>query len=170
MVESALLTRLEESFEYSPSALVATFHYYREHPDEAQADGYDRDPDTRVFRRHANQQAIASKAYANEYGNRDAASGDGWRYRGRGLLGLTFADNYRDAGEALATDYLRNPDLVVQPRDACLAAAWYWHARKLNLLADAGSIDAVTRAINPAMEAADMRRRLTLKAQRALGA
>ena len=166
-----MLTKLEEDFTYSPSGLMGTFAYYEHRSDEAVADGYVRNQVTRQFIKRANAQAIASKAYAGHNGNGDVASGDGWRYRGRGLLQLTGRENYADASVALARDYVGQPDLVALPPDACLTAGWYWHTNKLNALADAGAVDAITRAINgPRMLNADLRRKLTQAAQRALSA
>ena len=108
-----------------------------------------------------NPQALANHVYANRNGNRDEASGDGWRYRGRGLIQLTGRSNYTRAAAELGRPYVDQPDLVLEPADACLTAAWFWNAGKLNALADASRIDAITRAINgAAMAGADERRRL----------
>jgi putative chitinase len=64
--------------------------------------------------------------------------------------------------------YVERPELVGQPIDACLTAAWYWHTNKLNRLADAHLIDDITRAVNgPRMLEADRRRQYTDEAQRA---
>lgn len=109
-----------------------------------------------------NPQQLANHVYANRNGNGDEASGDGWRYRGRGLIQLTGRKNYTRAAQDLDRDYVATPDLVLQPADACLSAAWFWHAGNLNALADAGRIDDITRAINgPAMAGARERRQLT---------
>lgn len=108
-----------------------------------------------------NPQALANHVYANRLGNGDPASGDGWRYRGRGLIQLTGRANYARAAAALGRPYLDEPDLVAQPSDSCLTAAWFWSQSKLNALADALRIDAITRAINgPAMVGAKERRDL----------
>jgi putative chitinase len=108
-----------------------------------------------------NPKALADHVYANRNGNRDEASGDGWRYRGRGLIQLTGRTNYTRAAAELARPYVDQPDLVLEPADACLTAAWFWNAGKLNALADASRIDDITRAINgTAMAGADERRRL----------
>jgi putative chitinase len=99
-----------------------------------------------------NPQRLANLVYAGRLGNGDVDSGDGWRFRGRGLKQLTGRDNYADAGVALGRPYTTLPDLVSAPTDAALTAAWYWHSTKCNLLADAWNIDAITRAVNgPAM-------------------
>lgn len=107
-----------------------------------------------------NPKGMANFAYANRNGNGDEASGDGWRYRGRGLFQLTGKTNYQKAsvGVGLGAVYLHSPELVAQPSDACLTAAWYWQSNGCNQLIDAGRFDATTRAINgPAMLHADRR-------------
>lgn len=103
--------------------------------------------------------AIASRVYAGKNGNGSEATGDGWAYRGRGLIQLTGRSNYHDAGMELGFNYIEAPDLVATPQHACLTAAWYWHVRKLNHLADSAQWDAITRAVNgPGMLHADLRR------------
>lgn len=82
-------------------------------------------------------QLLADTVYSGCWGNGDAASGDGWRYRGRGLIRLLGRKTYRDAGAALGRPYEQQPDLVARTQDACLTAAWLWHERGLNELADA---------------------------------
>lgn len=109
-----------------------------------------------------NPQALANAVYAGKNGNGSPITGDGWRYRGRGCIQLTGRNNYSDAATELDRPYLLQPDLVAQPFDAALTAAWYWHAHKLNILADSAQSDAITRAINgPAMVERDLRRQLT---------
>lgn len=112
-------------------------------------------------------QALANRIYADRYGNGPEASGDGWRYRGRGGGHLTFKGNYHDAGQALARPYVDQPELVAQPADAALTFAWYWHTRKCNLLADAGKFDAITQVINPGMAGVADRRAWRAKAREA---
>lgn len=106
-----------------------------------------------------NPQALGNVVYANRLGNGDAASGEGWKYRGRGLIQLTGRSNYKVAGEALGTNYLADPNLVAMPADACYTAAWFWSSIHGNELADAALIDEITRKVNgPAMAGADARR------------
>ncbi|KVO05547.1 endolysin [Burkholderia ubonensis] len=117
------------------------------------------------------QKQIANLAYANRYGNGDAASGDGWRYRGRGLKQITFHDNYAAAGQALAVDLVEQPELLATD-DALAArsAGWFWKANGCNELADAGDFAGTTRKINgPAMEGQDKRVALWNTAKAALG-
>ncbi|WP_367184181.1 glycoside hydrolase family 19 protein, partial [uncultured Azohydromonas sp.] len=92
-------------------------------------------------------QLLANTVYAGRYGNGDVASGDGWRYRGRGLIRLLGRAAYRDAGAALGRPYEQEPELVARPQEACLVAAWLWHQRGLNELADQLQVDAIARHV-----------------------
>jgi putative chitinase len=115
-----------------------------------------------------NPQGLANVVYANRLGNGDTASGDGWRFRGRGLKQLTGKANYEDASEALARPYVTNPDLVALPEDACMTAAWFWHTNKCNILADSAQWDAITRVVNgPGMLQRDERRQYSDEGVRA---
>ncbi|WP_157268703.1 glycoside hydrolase family 19 protein [Azohydromonas aeria] len=106
-------------------------------------------------------QLLANTVYAGRYGNGDAASGDGWRYRGRGLIRLLGRAAYRDAGHALGRPYEQQPELVAQPRDACLVAGWLWQRCGLNELADRLQVDAIARRLRePAAPALGERRAL----------
>lgn len=108
-----------------------------------------------------NPEALANRVYGSKNGNRGVSSGDGWRYRGRGFIQLTGRANYADAAEGLARPYLEQPDLVAEPSDAALTAAFFWHNNKLNLLADKLAIDMITRAVNgPRMVHKEERRSL----------
>lgn len=99
-----------------------------------------------------NPEAIANHVYGGRMGN--VNPGDGWRYRGRGLIQTTGRRNYEATTEELADkigavpDFVLQPDLLENPRWAALSAAAYWHSRHLNALADAGKLDAIGRAIN----------------------
>ena len=147
--ESIGFTRLQENLSYStPERLVEVFkNRFNGLADAAQ---YLRQPEK-----------LANRVYANRLGNGDEPSGDGWRFRGRGLFQLTGRANYMAAGDGLGTDYKANPDLVAEPPDAAFTAAWYWAVGNLNAMADVGQIDVITRRINgPAMLGADERRAL----------
>ena len=155
MVESAGFTALEENLRYRPEALVRVFG------NRVKGDAFalaERGP-----------QAIANRVYANRLGNGNEASGDGWRYRGRGLIQITGRDNYAAAAAACGKLYLERPDLVAQPEDACLTAAWFWSSAGLNTLADIGDWTSITRRVNgPAMLHAPERKAATLAALEAL--
>lgn len=108
-----------------------------------------------------NPRALANRVYAGRMGNGTPDSGDGWRFRGRGLFQLTGRNNYTDAARELVRPYVGNPDLVADPSDACLTAAWFWSTHKLNALADASNVSAITRQINgPAMAGLSDRQQL----------
>jgi len=79
-------------------------------------------------------------------GNTD--EGDGWKFRGRGLIQLTGKDNYRLASDALGVDFVKDPDLVLTKEYAALTAAWFWNKRSLNKEADAKDFTGMTKKIN----------------------
>jgi putative chitinase len=133
--ESASFARLTENLNYAAGALVRIWP--RHFPSPEVADAYHRQPEK-----------IANRAYANRMGNGPEASGDGWKYRGRGLIQLTGKDNYRAASDALGVDLVANPDSVTQPAMAALTAAWFWNKNKLNTLADQGDTVAISKRIN----------------------
>lgn len=74
--------------------------------------------------------------------------GDGFRFRGRGLIQITGRANYALAGAALNLDLLNHPELLEDPVHAAMSAAWFWDAHGLNALADAGDLHGITHVIN----------------------
>jgi putative chitinase len=147
--ESANFTQLEENLFYTkPSRVRAVF------PSKVKTE-------QDALRLVRNPKALANCVYANRLGNGDEASGDGWRFRGRGLFQLTGRFNYRAAEMGLNRPYVTNPDLVAEPSDAALTAAWFWYQHGCNVLVDAGAFDQVSKMINgPAMLGAAERRKL----------
>ena len=95
-----------------------------------------------------NPKKIANKVYSSRMGNRDEASGDGYRFRGRGCIQLTGHANYFHAGQALGVDFVMEPDLVATPKYAALTAGWFWSTHDCNRLAESGDWAALTRKIN----------------------
>ena len=95
-----------------------------------------------------NPKKIANSVYASRMGNRDEASGDGYRFRGRGALQCTGHSTYFHAGKALGVDFVMQPDLVATPKYAALTAGWFWETHKLNPPADALDYTKVTKIIN----------------------
>lgn len=97
-----------------------------------------------------NPAKLANLVYAGRNGNGDAASGDGWLFRGRGGFHLTFRNNYAAYSQARYGDdrIVQNPDLVAQPQDAMMSAGWFWSTNNLNALADADQFTDATRVIN----------------------
>lgn len=163
--ESTGLSQFSESFNYSVAGLRATFR--RMTPALAATLG--RQPGAPALQ-VATQQKIANIVYAGQMGNGDAATGDGWRYRGSGMLQITFHDNFEAFGTACAIDALGNPDLVrTDPAIAALASAWWWFTNGCNTLADARSFDSITRRINKAMVGKEHRDALYKAARAALG-
>jgi putative chitinase len=126
----------EENLNYSAQGLLAVFPKY--FPNEGIANEYARKPGK-----------IANRVYGSRMGNGDESSGDGWKYRGRGLIQLTGHDNYKACGTALNLDLLDNPDLLCQnPEVIVSSACWYWSNRNLNELADKDDILSITKKIN----------------------
>lgn len=138
MHESSNFTRLEESTYYStPERIHATFARLRTVPLATLGAKYIKNP-----------QALANLAYANINGNGDESSGDGWRYRGRGLFQLTGRANYMAAGDAAGRPYKEQPELVAQPLDAAMTAGWFWSTSRLNSILDRGGVDQVSKRVN----------------------
>jgi putative chitinase len=123
----------QENLNYSAKGLMGIFKKY--FPTEAIANAYQRQP-----------QKIANKVYANRMSNGDEASGDGFKFRGRGYIQLTGRANYTSFGKSIGEDIASNPD-VVSGKYALLSAAWFWSNNGLNKLADGGATDAVVTTI-----------------------
>jgi putative chitinase len=133
--ESGGFTALKENLNYSAEGLTKV--WTKRFPSLDMAQPY-----------HRNPEKIANKVYADRMGNGDEASGDGFKYRGRGLIQLTGKDNYRACGDALDVDLVENPDLVSSPQYAALSAGWFWDKNKLNQFADANDMTTLTKRIN----------------------
>lgn len=131
--ESANFKTLQENLNYSAKGLNATWP--SRFPSEVEAQPYHRQPEK-----------IANKVYSGRMGNLE--EGDGWKYRGRGLIQLTGKDNYRLASDALAVNFIADPDLVLTKEYAALTAGWYWNKRGLNKEADAKDFTGMTKKIN----------------------
>jgi putative chitinase len=95
-----------------------------------------------------NPKKIANMVYANRMGNRDEASGDGYRFRGRGCIQLTGHANYFHAGQACGEDFVMQPELVATPMYAAMTAGWFWDTHKINQYADSQDIVGMTKKIN----------------------
>lgn len=158
--ESAQLTRCVESLAYSAQRLAAVWpRRFRS------ADG----TPTALARELAYQpERIANIVYAGRNGNGDEASGDGWRYRGRGLLQITGRANYRTVGKGLGQVLVDRPQLLAEPEWACQSAAWWWSQNGLNALADAERFEEITQRINGGLNGQDERVWLWRRAQEVL--
>jgi putative chitinase len=95
-----------------------------------------------------NQEAIANRAYANRMGNGDEASGDGFRYCGRGLIQLTGKQNYTKFAESIETPVEEIPEFLATFEGAIQSACWFWETNNLNQYADSGDILTMTKRIN----------------------
>jgi putative chitinase len=164
--ESGQLRSLSESLYYKDATRVAQLFKY----------GFDLNHNGRVDPAEVrdaeaylrNSEKLANRVYGCRYGNGPEASGDGFKYRARGLIGVTFRDNYRLAGKAIGLPLLDQPELLEQPEYAALSAAWFWWDRGLNELADAGLFDSITRKVNGGGNGAAERRALWATAKETL--
>ncbi|EAA7635242.1 TPA: glycoside hydrolase family 19 protein [Salmonella enterica subsp. arizonae serovar 13,22:z4,z23:-] len=135
--ESAGFTRLVESFNYSVEALKKTFGK-RLTPYQCEMLG-------RIDGRQvAHQPQIANLVYGDRMGNKDV--GDGWKYRGRGLIQITGLNNYSDCGNGLKTELVTYPDLLAQDTYAARSAAWFFATK--GCLKYSGDMVRVTQIIN----------------------
>lgn len=171
-VESAGFSAVEENLNYSAAGLVRAWpnRFYVSPtgiPDAALASGrawaptYARAPER-----------LANLVYSERMGNGDWKSGDGWKYRGRGLKQLTGRDNYRLCSRWLYGDeqvLIKEPDRLLEPEPACKSAAWYWSYYKLCNALDTGGIDAVSKKINGGVNGLAERRRLYAAAIQTIG-
>jgi putative chitinase len=133
--ESGGLKYVEENLNYSAQGLRSVFGKYFKTIEIAEE--YARKPEK-----------IANRVYANRMGNGDEQSGDGWRYRGRGLIQLTGKSNYQRFSEDHSIDCVNNPDLLLDSKIALISACWFWKKNKINTYADADDIHLVTKRIN----------------------
>jgi putative chitinase len=90
----------------------------------------------------------AQSRYETRYDLGNCRPGDGYKYRGRGLIQITGRDNYKKAGDALGANLIDQPELLGEPALSCRSAAWFWKTHGCNELADAGNFEAITRRIN----------------------
>ncbi|MFK4028163.1 hypothetical protein [Stutzerimonas balearica] len=160
--------KVEEGFIYKAESLTKIFKHFRNNPELAKAHGYDTHRGIKADGSRMSQEdfeAIANGAYGGraDLGNGDYSSGDGWKYRGRGLKQLTGRHNY----EALTSwhnrlaehwptdkdlDFTEQPDLLLTMKYATRSAANFWISNRLYELADKGdcpeTVDAITRLVN----------------------
>jgi putative chitinase len=134
--ESGQFNIVEENLNYSAQGLVTTFSKYF---DTATANSYARKP-----------QAIANRVYANRMGNGIESSGDGWKFRGRGILQVTGKENYSKFSMDLFNDdrFVKSPDDLTQPEMAMRSALWFWDKNNLSNITD---MTLLTRKINGGM-------------------
>lgn len=150
--ESAGYTLLSENLNYKAATLAACWpnRFAVLGPDKKpKKDEKGRNIPTKVAEAIAGKpEMIANLCYSSRMGNGPAESGEGWKYRGRGLKQLTGKDNYTRCGEALGLDLVNNPDLLLEPLPAARSAGWFWKANNLSSFADKGDIKGMTVKIN----------------------
>ena len=136
--ESGEFTTLKENLNYKAATLRKIFPKY--FPTDEIANQYASMPNK--------QQAIANRAYANRMGNGDEASGDGYRYSGRGLIQLTGKENYSWFAASIEITVEEAAQYLETFEGACQSACWFWETNKLNQWADIGDILTLTKRIN----------------------
>lgn len=133
--ESGNFIFLSENLNYKAESLVKIFHKY--FPTIESTNGYAKNP-----------QKIANKIYANRMGNGDELSGDGYKYRGRGLIQLTGKTNYTWFAASLEISAEEAAEYTQTFEGAAQSACWFWETNKLNQYADTGDILTMTKRIN----------------------
>jgi putative chitinase len=133
--ESGGYRALRENLNYSATGLNGIFKKY--FPTLESAKPYERQPEK-----------IANKIYANRMGNGDEASGDGFRYRGRGLIQLTGHDNYQNFADSIEESLEETTKFLETYEGAVQSACWFWESQNLNALADKMDIKLMTKKIN----------------------
>jgi len=146
------LKPIAENLNYSANGLRKTFGKYFT---DLEAIKYQRKPE-----------AIANRVYANRMGNGNEASGDGFKYRGRGFLQNTGKNQYILLSKDTRIDFLNNPDLLLIEANAMIAALWFWQKNNLNVLADSDAINLITKRINGGLNGIEHRKELLQKYMR----
>lgn len=151
--ETAGFTKLEENLNYSADGL-ANIWPNRYASKSSQNGLYDKNkvgrylPNPLALKLARKPLNIANNVYANRMGNGNEASGDGWKYRGKGLIQLTGKANHVMLTLNTGIDFIKEPDLLLQPCFAVISAGWFWKENNLNQLADREDIEGVSKTIN----------------------
>ena len=133
--ESGNFVFIKENLNYKAASLMKTFAKYF--------------PTADIAAQYANRpERIANRVYANRMGNGDEASGDGFRYCGRGLIQLTGKQNYQNFADSIETPVEDIPEFLATFEGAVQSACWFWEANNLNQWADKGDILTLTKRIN----------------------
>ena len=133
--ESGGFNFTKENLNYNAKALQTVFKKY--YPTEKDALAHERKPEQ-----------IANKVYASRMGNGDEKSGDGWSYRGRGLIQLTGKENYTKFAESIKKPITEAVAYLETAEGAVESAAWFWTKNKLNELCDKDDFVTLTKRIN----------------------
>jgi len=133
--ESGNFVFIKENLNYKAASLRKVFPKYF--------------PSDELAAQYANKpEMIANRVYANRMGNGDEASGDGYRYCGRGLIQLTGKDNYTFFAGSLDISVEEAAEYLATFEGACQSACWFWESNNLNQWADKGDILTLTKRIN----------------------
>lgn len=159
--ESTGFTRLVENFNYSIAGLSGFIRAGRITPDQASALGRKTYEKALPLER---QRAIANLVYSKRMGNN--GPGDGWNYRGRGLIQITGLNNYRDCGNGLKVDLVSQPELLAQDEYAARSAAWFFATK--GCMKYTGDLVRVTQIINGGQNGIDDRRARYITASKVL--
>lgn len=131
--ESGGFKAVNENLNYGAKGLLGIFKKYFPTPEKAAL--YERKPEK-----------IANLVYGGRMGNGPEASGEGYKFRGRGYIQLTGKDNYKAFDAVVAESIVDNPDLVAT-KYPLLSAAWFFHKNGLHKIADKGATDAVVTEV-----------------------
>ena len=169
--ESGGFERLQENLNYSADGMAGIWprRFAVLGPDKKpiKKDGKNQ-PNKFALALHRKPEMIANVVYSGRMGNGPTESGEGWKYRGRGLKQLTGKDNHRACSEGLGVDLVENPDLLLDPVYAARSAAWFWATNKCNSFADSGDIEGLTKRINGGLIGIDDRKKRYASAMRSL--
>jgi putative chitinase len=169
--ESGGFERLQENLNYSADGMAGIWprRFAVLGPDKkpVKKDGKNQ-PNKFALALHRKPEMIANVVYSGRMGNGPTESGEGWKYRGRGLKQLTGKDNHRACSEGLGVDLVENPDLLLEPVYAARSAAWFWATNKCNNFADTGDIEGLTKRINGGLIGIDDRKKRYASAMRSL--
>jgi putative chitinase len=169
--ESGGFERLQENLNYSADGMAGIWpkRFAVLGPDKkpVKKDGKNQ-PNKFALALHRKPEMIANVVYSGRMGNGPTESGEGWKYRGRGLKQLTGKDNHRACSEGLGVDLVANPDLLLEPVYAARSAAWFWATNKCNNFADSGDIEGLTKKINGGLIGIDDRKKRYASAVRSL--
>ncbi|EOA8908493.1 glycoside hydrolase family 19 protein [Salmonella enterica subsp. enterica serovar Ouakam] len=159
--ESGGFIRLQENFNYSVSGLSGFIRAGRIIPDQTRPDQTRPDQANALGRKTyekslplERQRAIANLVYSKRMGNN--GPGDGWNYRGRGLIQITGLNNYRNCGNGLKVDLVAQPELLAQDEYAARSAAWFFSIK--GCMKYPGDLVRVTQIINGGQNGIDDRR------------
>ena len=156
--ESGGFTMLQENLNYRASTMAVCWpaRFAEQEPDPAKPGKTKPKKDAKganipnkfAFALEKKPESLANVVYASRMGNGPTESGDGWKFRGRGLKQLTGKDNYTRCGVSIGADLVNEPDLLLNPKYAALSGAWFWHTNKCGPLAESGDFVALTKRIN----------------------